>query len=198
MVRSAGDRGLLVEVGSNAAVHALAALLRERFEGVLGDIVPGHETVLVTWASAGLPAEVRAAIEAFEPDDAVAPPGRRITIAAVYDGPDLEAVARHAGLSPEDVVARHRAAEYRVGFLGFAPGFAYLLGGDPALHVPRRADPRERVPAGSVALAGEYCAVYPSASPGGWQLIGRTDTPMFDAGAEQPALLQAGDEVSFT
>jgi KipI family sensor histidine kinase inhibitor len=197
VIRSVGDRGLLVEVGSNPAVHALAALLRERFGGVLDDVVPGHETVLVTWASGALAPEVRAALEAFVPGDAVEPPGRRITIAAVYDGPDLDAVARHAGLSPEDVVARHRTGEYRVGFLGFAPGFAYLLGGDPALGVPRRADPRERVPAGSIALAGEYCAVYPNASPGGWQLIGRTEERMFDPGADRPALLRAGDEVRF-
>ena len=114
-----------------------------------------------------------------------------------YDGPDLAAVAEHTGRSPEEVARRHAAASYRVGFIGFAPGFAYLLGGDPQLAVPRRDEPRERVPAGSVALAGAYTAVYPSASPGGWQLIGRTTVRVFDADRRPPALLEPGARVRF-
>ncbi len=114
-----------------------------------------------------------------------------------YDGPDLDEVARLTGLSPEEVAARHVQAEYVVGFLGFAPGFAYLLGGDERLRVERRAEPRERVPAGSVALAGPYSGIYPRESPGGWQLIGSTTAVLFDATRDPPALLSPGDRVRF-
>jgi len=197
-MRPAGDRGLLVEVDDNPAVHALAAMVRERFGDLVCDVVAGHETVLITWTTATLDPRVLDALACFSPtgptEAATAPP---VTIEVTYDGPDLQAVADHTGLSTEEVVRRHRAAEYRVGFVGFAPGFAYLLGGDPRLRVPRRADPRERVPAGSLALADAYCAIYPSASPGGWQLIGRTDTRMFDPAATRPALLEPGDGVRF-
>ena len=198
MMRPAGDRGVLVELDGNPAAHALATLIRERFGGVVCDVVAGHSTVLITWTGAVLDPRVVEAVEGFSFDAASpAVQGRQVTIEVTYDGPDLDAVARHTGLSPEEVVRRHRAAEHHVGFIGFAPGFAYLLGGDPALRVPRRSDPRERVPAGSVALAGEYCAVYPSASPGGWQLIGRTGATMFDPAADRPALLEPGDTVRF-
>jgi KipI family sensor histidine kinase inhibitor len=200
MMRPCGDRAVLVELEGNRAAHTLSSLIRERFGDVVLDVVPGHSTVLITWAGEGLDPRVADAVRAFTFDPA-APAhtaGRRVTIDVTYDGPDLDEVARHTGLSVEEVVRRHRAAEYRVGFVGFAPGFGYLLGGDPALHVPRRATPRERVPGGSVALAGEYCAVYPSASPGGWQLIGRTDQTMFDpAAARRPAVLEPGDTVRF-
>lgn len=199
MIRAVGDRGLLVELDANPAAHALATLIRTGFGDVVIDVVAGHSTVLITWAGAALDPRVVAAVEGFTFDPAApVAAGRRVTIEATYDGPDLDVVARHTGLSPEEVVRRHRAAEYRVGFVGFAPGFAYLLGGDPALDVPRRSHPRERVPEGSIALAGEYCAVYPSASPGGWQLIGCTSTTMFDPTAERPALLEPGDTVHFT
>jgi KipI family sensor histidine kinase inhibitor len=114
-----------------------------------------------------------------------------------YDGPDLNEVARLMALSPEEVAARHLGAEYVVGFLGFAPGFAYLLGGDERLRVERRAQPRQLVPAGSVALAGPYSGIYPRESPGGWQLIGSTTTVLFDATRDPPALLSAGDRVRF-
>ncbi len=199
MMRPAGDRGVLVELDGNPAAHALATLIRERFRDRVCDVVAGHSTVLITWTGAALDPRVVEAVEGFSLDAASpALRGREVTLEVSYDGPDLEAVAQHTGLSPEEVVRRHRAAEYRVAFIGFAPGFAYLLGGDPALRVPRRSDPRERVPPGSVALAGEYCAVYPSASPGGWQLIGRTGATMFDPAADRPALLEPGDTVRFT
>ena len=112
-------------------------------------------------------------------------------------GPDLEAVAVHAGLSPDAVVARHAAGDYSVAMLGFAPGFPYLLGLDPALHAPRRTDPRTRVPAGSVAIGGAQTGIYPRELPGGWNLIGRTPLPLFDPRREPPALLAAGDRVRF-
>ena len=118
-------------------------------------------------------------------------------IAVSYDGPDLDEVARLTGLTAAEVIAAHTATPWRVAFGGFAPGFAYLTGGDPRLRVPRRGVPRTSVPAGAVALAGEFSAVYPQSSPGGWQLIGRTDTVMFDPARDPAALLRPGDRVRF-
>jgi KipI family sensor histidine kinase inhibitor len=113
------------------------------------------------------------------------------------DGPDLEAVASHAGLSADEVVARHCAPVYRVAMIGFLPGFPYLRGLDPALAVPRLPEPRRTVPAGSVGIGGSQTGIYPLASPGGWRLIGRTDLRLFDPRREPPALLAAGDRVRF-
>jgi KipI family sensor histidine kinase inhibitor len=185
-VLPAGDRGALVEVDDNASALRVAALLRAR--GGFVDVVPGHRTVLVTWEGERPPLELDEA-----PAEAV--PGKLVEVPVVYDGPDLAEVARLA--DSEDVVALHTAPEYTVGFVGFAPGFAYLLGGDERLFVPRLDAPRERVPAGSVAVAGPYSAVYPRASPGGWRLIGRTDLTLFDAARDRPALLEPGDRVRF-
>jgi KipI family sensor histidine kinase inhibitor len=113
------------------------------------------------------------------------------------DGPDLERVAAHAGLSAGEVVARHAASDYTVAMLGFAPGFPYLLGLDAALHVPRRANPRTRVPAGSVAIGGAQTGIYPRELPGGWNLIGCTPLTLFDPCRDQPCLLAPGDRVRF-
>jgi KipI family sensor histidine kinase inhibitor len=112
-------------------------------------------------------------------------------------GPDLADIARHAKLDVAEAIARHAAREYRVAMLGFAPGFPYLLGLDPALHAPRRANPRTRVPAGSVAIGGAQTGIYPRELPGGWQIIGRTPLALFDAGRESPALLAPGQRVRF-
>jgi KipI family sensor histidine kinase inhibitor len=114
-----------------------------------------------------------------------------------YDGPDLDDVTRLTGLSRAEVVAAHTGTPWRVAFGGFAPGFAYLVGGDPRLRVPRRVRPRPSVPAGSVALAGEFSGVYPRSSPGGWQLLGRTDTVLWDVDRDPPALLTPGTIVRF-
>jgi KipI family sensor histidine kinase inhibitor len=114
-----------------------------------------------------------------------------------YDGPDLAAVAERAGRPEAEVIARHTAGDYRVAFCGFAPGFAYLTGLDPSLHVPRLARPRTRVPAGSVGIAGEYTAAYPRPSPGGWHLLGRTDADLWDLARAEPALLTPGTRVRF-
>jgi KipI family sensor histidine kinase inhibitor len=113
------------------------------------------------------------------------------------DGPDLKAVAEWARCSPEEVIERHAARTYRVYMLGFVPGFSYMGRVDERIAAPRRRVPRDRVPAGSVGIAGEQTGVYPIATPGGWQLIGRTDAVMFDADRAQPSLLQPGDEVRF-
>ena len=126
--------------------------------------------------------------------------GRRVDIPVHYggdDGPDLAEVAERCGMTPDEVVRRHSAAEYVVFFIGFQPGFAYLGGLDEALHTPRRAEPRVAVPAGSVGIGGAQTGIYPLATPGGWQLIGRTALPLFDPQAEPPTLLAPGDRVRF-
>lgn len=123
--------------------------------------------------------------------------GRVVEIPVRYDGPDLADVAAHGRLSADEVVRRHTAAEYVVYFIGFQPGFAYLGGLDEALHTPRRAEPRTAVPAGSVGIGGAQTGIYPLATPGGWQLIGRTALALFDPHAEPPTLLAPGDRVRF-
>lgn len=196
-VRPAGDRALLVEVAGSDEALRLADAVRARSEGQVEDVVPGHRTVLISWPSGSRQPELDVAALAAEPPvpNAVATPA--VTLDVRYCGPDLALVAQLAGLSPEEVAARHAAAEYRVAFIGFAPGFAYLVGGDPRLAVTRRERPRPKVPLGSVAVAGTYTAVYPSCSPGGWQLIGHTDATIFDPHGDPPALLQPGARVRF-
>lgn len=128
------------------------------------------------------------------------PPQRRLEIPVRYGGehgPDLAVVAAHCGLSQQEVIARHSAARYTVFFLGFQPGFAYLGGLPPALATPRRAEPRLTVPAGSVGIGGRQTGIYPASSPGGWQLIGHTELPLFDPQREPPSLLLPGDRVRF-
>ena len=194
--RAAGDAALLVEPDGPAA--ALAGALRaERISGVL-DAVAGARTVLVitepgSWDLDEL-AERVAAVPVPRPD----PAGQALAeIPVLYDGPDLAEVARLTGRPASEVIARHAAAEYTVGWLGFSPGFGYLTGLDPVLEVPRLATPRLRVPAGSVAIAGGLSAVYPSESPGGWRLLGRTAAALWNAGREPPALLAPGMRVRF-
>lgn len=126
---------------------------------------------------------------------------RLIEIPVCYEGefaPDIADVAAHCNLSPEGVASAHAACEYTVCFVGFAPGFGYLAGLPEHLSTPRLPRPRTRVPAGSVAIAGEQTGVYPQATPGGWRLIGRTPLVMFDALREEPSLLAMGDRVRFT
>ena len=123
--------------------------------------------------------------------------GKLVEIPVVYDGEDLDDVAALLKIDREEVIRRHTESHYQVAFCGFAPGFAYLTGGDPVFNVPRRASPRKSIPAGSVALAGKFGGVYPQPSPGGWQLIGRTDVKMFDLDRDPPSLLKPGDRVHF-
>jgi len=195
-----GDQALLLEFGSTDEVLAWAeALRRADLLGVL-DIVPASRTVLVKLASARYREPTRQRVSKLRVDvDAPTAPLDRadVVIDVVYDGEDLDEVARLTGMSPAEVVAAHTAAPMRVGFGGFAPGFGYLIGGDPRLHVPRRAEPRTHVPAGAVGLAGEFSGVYPRVSPGGWQLIGRTDAVLWDVDRDPPALLTPGTRVQF-
>jgi len=158
------------------------------------DPVLGAQTVLVR----GNPTELRTLIAGRRPSDldSTAAP-EIVTVPVTYDGPDLAATASLTGLSEDEVVAAHTSRPWTVGFTGFAPGFAYLVGGDPRLQVPRLGSPRPSVPAGSVGLAGEFSGIYPRSSPGGWQLIGRTDVELFDPLQSPPALLQPGMQVRF-
>jgi KipI family sensor histidine kinase inhibitor len=191
-----GDAGLLLEVDGLPEVLALADAVRTSPPSGVLDIVPAARTVLLTLAPHTDLAAVRQAVLALPVEPAAAPPdGKTIEIAVVYEGPDLDEVGRLTGLGAEGVVAAHTGTPWRVAFGGFAPGFAYLAGGDRRLAVERRAEPRTSVPAGSVGLAGEFSGVYPRASPGGWQLIGRTDAVLWDL--ECGALLEPGGAVRF-
>ena len=187
-LRSCGDRAILLDCDSLAEASSWFEALRDL------DPVLGARTVLLR----GKPESLRAAIPGRSPReaDATAPP-ETVVIPVTYDGPDLETVAESTGLSITEVVAAHTGTDWTVGFAGFAPGFAYLVDGDPSLHVPRQATPRPSVPAGSVGLAGEFSGVYPRSSPGGWQLIGRTDVDLFDLTLDPPALLVPGMRVRF-
>ena len=191
-----GALGVLAEVDDLATVHRLAAAVRGSSLPCV-DVVPGYRTVLVTAASRSDLSAVREALPGLELPAVSAVPSRQVEIPVVYDGTDLDEVARLTGLSASEVVARHTGTEYVVAFLGFAPGFPYLVGLDPSLHVPRRRTPRTSVPAGSVGLAGPQTGIYPQATPGGWQLIGRTSVSLFDAVRDPPALLAAGDRLRF-
>jgi KipI family sensor histidine kinase inhibitor len=186
-MRRAGDRGWLLEAESPLAT---AAALRATFGDRLEEVVPGHETVLVV-------GDVPVAELLLVTADAVVPTGRTIEIPVVYDGPDLGEVCELTGLSVDELVRRHAAPTYTAAFLGFLPGWAYLTGLDPSLVVPRRSQPRVRVPPGTVAIAGPYSGVYPRESPGGWRLLGSTDAVLFDPWREPPALIEAGDRVRF-
>lgn len=200
LIRDYGDRALLLECGSTDEVLALAAVLRDDDPPGVSDIVPGARTVLVALTGPERQAAVRSRLAAIAIPPQPEPGGPQrtdVVIDVSYDGADLDEVAELTAMSVAEVISAHTGTPWRVGFGGFAPGFAYLVGGDPRLQVPRRAEPRTRVPAGSVGLAGEFSGVYPRQSPGGWQLIGRTDAPLWDAGRAQPALLTPGMWVQF-
>jgi KipI family sensor histidine kinase inhibitor len=204
-VHDYGDQALLLEFDSTAEVLAWADALRgAELLGVL-DIVPASRTVLLKLAGPRYQAPTRQRlgklrVTADALSQAPVEGQADIEIDVVYDGADLDEVSRLTGMTPGQVVAAHTSTPWRVGFGGFAPGFAYLVGGDERLNVPRQSEPRTKVPAGSVALAGEFSAIYPRESPGGWQLIGHTvnNTPdLWDVDRDPPALLQPGMWVQF-
>ncbi len=194
-----GDHALLLEFDSIAEVLAWTAALREADLLGVTDIVPASRTVMIKVDGARYLPVTRQRIEKLRvvPDDVVATGSADITIDVVYDGADLDEVGRITGLGTEGVVGAHTGSLWRVAFGGFAPGFAYLVGGDPRLDVPRRDEPRTQVPAGSVGLAGEFSGVYPRETPGGWQLIGRTNAELWDVDRVDPALLTPGMTVQF-
>ena len=205
-----GEHAVLLEVDSLSEVLTLHRLLwvTDRTPGLV-DAVTGARTLLLVAVSASALAGIRSrAHEALGQLAAQEPAAATMTdsslddhdlveIAVHYDGPDLADVAELTGLSSDEVVAAHTGRLWLVGFAGFAPGFAYLVDGDPRLDVPRRATPRTRVPAGAVGLAGEFSGIYPRSSPGGWQLIGHTDESLWDLDRDPPALLRPGLRVSF-
>jgi KipI family sensor histidine kinase inhibitor len=196
-VRRAGETALLVETGDLATAHRLDAALRDSPPPGVVDVVPGERTVLVVADPSADLERLAALIPRLRPADGAASDAEPVEIPVVYDGEDLDEVASLTGLPREEVVRRHSAGSYTVAYLGFSPGFGYLSGLDPALHVARRASPRKAVPAGSVAVAGPYAAVYPSRSPGGWRLLGRSRLPLWDVSRDPPSLLRPGARVRF-
>jgi KipI family sensor histidine kinase inhibitor len=192
------DAGILVELADLDEVLALyAELADDRPAGVV-DLVPAARTLLLRLDPAVADAaEVERAVRSSRPRRGARPQVGEVEIPVVYDGEDLEEVGDLTGLGARGVVEAHTGQEWTVAFGGFAPGFGYLVGTDDRLHVPRRSTPRTKVPAGAVALAGEFAGVYPRESPGGWQLLGRTSVEMWDLDREPPALLVPGVRVRF-
>jgi KipI family sensor histidine kinase inhibitor len=204
-----GWHAVLVELDGLDQVLALAEAVRASVAAGdpgftdVSDVVPAARTVLVVVGDGGEIASLRPALARLAATASAAGGStgdddeETVEIGVHYDGPDLDDVAEMTGLSRHDVIAAHTGTTWRVAFGGFAPGFAYLAGGDSRLQVPRRSEPRTAVPAGSVALAGEYSAVYPRSSPGGWQLLGHTDAVVWDLERDPPALLRPGSTVRF-
>lgn len=205
LIRPLGERAVLCEVADQGQVGALHTVLSAATLPGVTELLPAATTLLVRVAKPALRDELGEHIanlaahldpaEILHFDDAEEV--EAIEIKVKYDGEDLDDVAKHTGLSTREVIHAHTETPWRVGFFGFAPGFAYLVDGDPRLSVPRRAEPRTRVPTGSVGLAGEFSAIYPRTSPGGWQVIGTTQTQMWDTGREPPALLKPQAIVRF-
>lgn len=202
--------GAGLDAAANTRVHAASAMLHAAHLPGIVDIVPAYTTLGLhydpsAWIDGadGSPARnITAAVRAVfrAPPPRLGEEGASLDIPVCYGGelgPDLEALAAHAALDIAEVIARHTASSYRVAMLGFAPGFPYLFGLDASIHMPRRANPRTRVPAGSVAIGGAQTGIYPGELPGGWQLIGRTPLVLFDARRDPPSLLMPGDRVRF-
>ncbi|MER5670316.1 5-oxoprolinase subunit B family protein [Pseudonocardia alni] len=196
-VRRCGGRAVLLEVDDAAGVAAVVAAVRDAALPEVRELVPAARTVLVEVAPGAATERVVQVARAADPAVGEAGTGTVHTLPVTYDGEDLALVAETAGLSVDEVVALHSGAEYRVDFCGFAPGFGYLSGLPEPLRQPRLESSRTAVPAGSVGIADVYSCVYPRRSPGGWRLIGRTDTVLFDPVADPPALFTPGDRVRF-
>jgi len=195
-----GDQALMLPCGSTAEVLAWAAALRATALPGVVDIVPAARTVMVKLDGPRYQGVIRQRLRKMRvtPDEAVpADRSADVVIDVGYDGPDLGEVAGHTGLTTAQVINAHTCTLWRVGFSGFAPGFAYLVDGDARLRVPRRSEPRTSVPAGSVALAGEFSAIYPRQSLSDWQIIGHTDAVLWDIERPNPALLMQGMWVQF-
>jgi KipI family sensor histidine kinase inhibitor len=196
-----GESALLVECDSLDEVLALHDALAAEPPAGLVELVPAARTILVAVDPERLPLESAATwVRRIPAEPAARRAGRtadEVTIGVVYDGDDLASAAGLLGISVEALVARHQAAEWRVAFIGFAPGFGYLVSDDWPFELPRLDAPRPRVPAGAVALAGAFGGVYPRQSPGGWRLIGRTDAELWNPAAPSPALLLPGRRVRF-
>jgi len=192
-----GAGAVLLECADLAETQRLRPAIGQRFDAVT-EIVPGARTLLL---------RLDRPLSASERQDLLDLPGveaqatddqETVTLRVDYSGPDLDAVAEHTGMAPDEVVAAHTGQVWTVAFCGFAPGFGYLVGEDERLRVPRRPQPRTTVPAGAVGLADAFSGVYPRSGPGGWQLIGRTGAALWDLDRDPPALLRPGGRVRFT
>ncbi len=195
---TASRRHLLVECEDLTATMALHRSLEAAGLPGVVELVPAARTVLISFDPRRTGADsLEEAIRGLERTDSSTGEAREVTIDVRYDGEDLAEVAELLSVSPAEVIARHQAATWQVAFAGFAPGFGYLAGDDELFDVPRRSSPRTRVPIGAVALAGEFTGVYPRSSPGGWQLIGRTEARLWDLDRQPPALFVPGTIVRF-
>ena len=203
-----GDQAVTVEWGStidehiNRQVHAFARKVEALSHPAITEVVPTYRSATVHYRPEVLSYEelkqLLLSLTQGGPEEAEELPVVEIPVCYGGEyGPDLEEVAQHCSLTPEEVIARHTAPTYRIYMLGFTPGFPYLGGMDPSIAAPRRKEPRIHIPAGSVGIAGEQTGVYPIVSPGGWQLIGRTPLRLFDPQREQPILLSAGAGIRF-
>jgi KipI family sensor histidine kinase inhibitor len=196
-----GETAVLVECDSLDEVLALHDALADDPPAGVVELVPAARTILVAIDPAVIPLEsVATWVRRIPAEAGSRTAGARsapVTIPVAYDGDDLAATAALLAVSPEALVARHTEAEWRVAFIGFAPGFGYLVSDDWPFEVPRLDSPRTRVPVGAVGLAGVFGGVYPRRSPGGWRLIGRTDAKLWDPESDQPALLAPGRRVRF-
>lgn len=205
----AGDRGVLIEFGSridpdiNVRVRKMAYLLGREGPPGIDELVPSYCSLLVQFDPRVLPPDQLGAIcRELEArlDSVRLPPARTVVLPTAYGGefgPDLMDVTAHTGLAAQEVVALHAASTYLVYCIGFSPGFPFLGGLNPRLAVPRLAQPRTRVPAGSVGIGGAQTGVYPSETPAGWRLIGRTPVRLYDPRSEPPIMLQPGDILRF-
>ena len=203
-----GDRAVTVEWGStidehiNRQVHAFARKVEALSHPAITEVVPTYRSATVHYRPEVFSYEELKQL-LLSLAQGSAEEGEELPVVEIpvcYGGeygPDLEEVAQHCSLTPEEVIARHTAPTYRIYMLGFTPGFPYLGGMDPSIAAPRRKEPRIHIPAGSVGIAGEQTGVYPIVSPGGWQLIGRTPLRLFDPQREQPILLSAGTGIRF-
>lgn len=196
-VRPAGGEALLVTVADHPSATSLAAHLRAEPLTGQRDLTPAARTVLIHARGGTNLREFAAELADREVPLLEGSPGKVVTMDVVYDGDDLARVAELTSLSASEIIALHAGAEWTAGFAGFAPGFFYLTTSSPFPRVPRRESPRTSVPAGSVALAGEFSAVYPRESPGGWQLVGRTDARLFDLNRDPVTLVEPGDVIRF-
>lgn len=188
------DRGVRLATGE--ATLPLYRLLKEADLPEVAELVPADGSLLVVLKpDARIPAHLLDALDRLRAEATSIRPGREHLIRATFDGPDVSAVAERLGLTLSALIEGLCEIRFRVQFLGFQPGFAYLQGLPEDWRIPRLESPRTIVPAGSIALGGAYCGIYPASGPGGWRLIGRTDVRLFDPAASPPALLQAGDSV---
>ncbi|MGZ8744362.1 MAG: 5-oxoprolinase subunit B family protein [Nocardioides sp.] len=197
-VLPSGSTALLVELDDLEEVLGLYAALAKNLPTGVVDIVPAARTLLlVTDPTVASLSSVEDVVRTTEPRAGRGGWGELVEIPVTYDGEDLREAATLLGCDAAELVRRHTAAEWTVAFCGFIPGFGYLTSTDWSAEVPRRSSPRKKVPPGSVALAGEFAGVYPRESPGGWQLIGRTELTMFDPARDPAAILRPGVRVRF-